>query len=253
MPSLIELNNVHKDYVMGDQIVKALDGVNVKIEQGEFLAIIGPSGAGKSTLMDIIGLLDIPSSGTYLFNGQDVSSFNDNKRSDMRNQEIGFSFQSFFLLSNLTAIQNVSLPLTYRDMTRKDIVTQATQALQKVGLADRLHHKPNELSGGQQQRVAIARALVTNPKIILADEPTGSLDSTTSEAIIQLLQHLNQEGEVTIVIVTHNESIANRCPRTIYLKDGKIIDTKSNTKAAPAVKTKATSLRLKDTSDRDGT
>ena len=224
MLSLIDIKDLHKQYHIGEQRVKALDGIDLRIEQGELLSIIGPSGAGKSTLMDMLGLLDTPSSGRILFNGEDVSMFDDNKRSDLRNQEIGFAFQSFFLLSSLTALQNVSLPLPYRRMSHKEIKEQATAVLKKVGLGDRLFHKPNELSGGQQQRVAIARALVTEPKIILADEPTGSLDSMTSAAIIKLLKDLNQENKVTIIIVTHDEQISAECPRQIHIKDGKITD-----------------------------
>ena len=230
MPSLIELKNLHKVYTIGDQEIKALDGVNLQIAQGELLSIVGPSGAGKSTLMDMLGLLDTPTSGEILFNGEALSSFDDNKRSDMRNQEIGFAFQSFFLLSSLSALQNVSLPLTYRSMSHNDIKKQATDILQKVGLGERLNHKPNELSGGQQQRVAIARALVTEPKIMLADEPTGSLDSTTSADIIKLLKDLNQEKKVTTIIVTHDEQIAAECPRQIHIKDGKVIDSLEGTR-----------------------
>ncbi len=226
MSSLIKLQDVHKTYQVGDQQVKALDGVTLEIEQGEFLAIIGPSGAGKSTLMDIIGLLDTPSSGHYFFAGEDISNFDDNTRSDMRNQQIGFTFQSFFLLSGLTALQNVGLPLTYRQLSQKIIDEQASEILAKVGLSDRLKHKPTELSGGQQQRVAIARSLVTKPKILLADEPTGALDSKTSAEIINLLKSLNQEENVTVIIVTHDEDIAANCPRQIHIKDGKITDSK---------------------------
>ena len=225
MSSLIDIRDLYKHYNIGAQQVKALDGINLQIKQGELLSIVGPSGAGKSTLMDMLGLLDTPSAGLILFNDKDVSKFDDNKRSDLRNREIGFAFQSFFLLSNLTALQNVSLPLTYRSLSHKDLKNQATKVLQKVGLGDRLHHKPNELSGGQQQRVAIARALVTEPKIILADEPTGSLDSATGIAIIKLLKELNQENSVTIIIVTHDEKIAETCPRQIHIKDGKITDS----------------------------
>jgi putative ABC transport system ATP-binding protein len=226
LPSLIELQNVHKTYVLGEQTVKALDGINLKIERGEWLSIIGPSGAGKSTLMDILGLLDLPTQGRYSLNGIDVSSYTDDERSDMRNQDIGFAFQSFFLLSNLTALQNVSLPLTYRNLSQKEITASATEALTKVGLADRMDHKPIQLSGGQQQRVAIARALVTKPKLILADEPTGALDTATGKLILELLERLNKEENVTIAIVTHDESIANSCPRVIKICDGKITDTR---------------------------
>ena len=214
-----------KIYDIGEQQVRALDRVNLQIKQGELLSIIGPSGAGKSTLMDMIGLLDTPTSGEIFLHGQPLSEFDDDKLSDMRNREIGFAFQSFFLLSNLTAMQNVSLPLTYRSMSHSEIRKKTTAILQKVGLGDRLNHKPNELSGGQQQRVAIARALVTNPNIILADEPTGALDSATSAAIIKLLKDLNKENNVTTIIVTHDNKIAAECPRKIHINDGKIIDS----------------------------
>jgi putative ABC transport system ATP-binding protein len=225
LSSLIDLQNISKIYTVGDQEVTALNGVDLKIEAGELLSIVGPSGAGKSTLMDIIGLLDTPTLGTVLFNGQDISTVNDDQRSEMRNQEIGFAFQSFFLLPELTALQNVSLPLTYRKMSAKAIKEQAAVMLTQVGLGDRMHHKPSELSGGQQQRVAIARALVTTPKILLADEPTGALDSKTSADIIDLLRDLNQKNNVTVIIVTHDDDIAAECPRHIHIKDGKITDS----------------------------
>lgn len=226
---LIELQDIHKTYQLGEQTVHALDGVSLNIEQGELLAIVGPSGAGKSTLMDIIGLLDTPSSGRYCFVGDDVAKFDDDTRSDMRNQAIGFTFQSFFLLPGLTALQNVALPLTYRQLAKKEIHQQATEMLVKVGLGERLHHKPSELSGGQQQRVAIARSLVTEPKLILADEPTGALDSHTSNDIIKLLKQLNIENNVTVIIVTHDNTIAQQCPRQINIKDGQITDSRSAT------------------------
>ena len=225
MPCLIELHEVHKTYQLGAQTVKALDGISLSIEQGELLAIVGPSGAGKSTLMDMIGLLDTPTAGRYCFAGDDVANFDDDIRSDMRNRDIGFTFQSFFLLSGLTALQNVALPLTYRALSKKDIHQQAADMLNKVGLGDRLQHKPSELSGGQQQRVAIARSLVTQPKIILADEPTGALDSSTSADIIRLLKELNKDHQVTVIIVTHDQQIALQCPRQIHIKDGKITDS----------------------------
>jgi putative ABC transport system ATP-binding protein len=214
-----------KVYRVGEQEVHALNGVSVNIDQGEFLSIIGPSGAGKSTLMDIMGLLDTATSGTHFFNGEDVSNFDDNKRSDLRNREIGFTFQSFFLLPALTTLQNVMLPLTYRDMPTEEMQQQAAQMLTKVGLSDRINHKPTELSGGQQQRVAIARSLVTRPKLILADEPTGALDSKTSADIISLLQSFHQEDNVTVIIVTHDEKIAANCPRQLHIKDGQVTDS----------------------------
>lgn len=225
MPSLIELEHLSKIYQTGRQEVRALDDVNISIEQGEFLAIVGPSGAGKSTLMDLIGLLDAPTQGKYFLAGEDVSEFSDNKRSDTRNQLIGFTFQSFFLLPGLTALQNVALPLTYRNLPHKEINTQAKQMLEKVGLGSRLDHKPTELSGGQQQRVAIARSLVTQPKVILADEPTGALDSKTSDDIIGLLRELNEAQNVTVIIVTHDDEIAAACPRQLHILDGKVRDS----------------------------
>lgn len=225
MQSLIELNQVSKTHHLGDQQVIALDNVNLRIDAGEMLSIVGPSGAGKSTLMDILGLLDTPSTGSYMFDGEDVADFNDDQRSELRNHAIGFTFQSFFLLPGLTALQNVALPLTYRNMPSKQIMQKATEVLTKVGLADRLNHKPSQLSGGQQQRVAIARSLVTHPKIILADEPTGALDSKTSKDIIALLKKLNQQENVMVIIVTHDIDIAEQCPRQIHLKDGKVTDS----------------------------
>jgi putative ABC transport system ATP-binding protein len=223
LSSLIEFRNVSREYILGEEIVHAIQHINIKIEQGELVAIVGPSGAGKSTLMDIIGLLDRPTSGEYLFNGKDVSAFSDDTRSDMRNHDIGFAFQSFFLLPHLTAGENVALPLSYRKMSKREIKKRCIAILETVGLGDRINHKPAELSGGQQQRVCIARALVTEPKIILADEPTGALDSASSTIVMDLLRKLNKEKNVTTIIITHNEDIARECPRIIHIRDGQVV------------------------------
>ncbi|MGB3564996.1 MAG: ABC transporter ATP-binding protein, partial [Thermoanaerobaculia bacterium] len=183
--ALIELHDVHKTYEMGSEVVRALDGVSLEVEPGEYLAIMGPSGSGKSTLMNVVGCLDRPSSGTYVLNGEPVQDFDDQEMAAVRNREIGFVFQTFNLLSRTDALHNVELPLIYSGLARKERRQQAERALEQVGLADRMHHQPSELSGGQRQRVAIARALVNNPSILLADEPTGNLDSTTSQEILE--------------------------------------------------------------------
>lgn len=205
---LIEINNITKRYVMGDNEVMALREVNLCIERGEYISIMGPSGSGKSTFMNILGCLDTPSTGEYKFNGVDVSNLNDDELSDMRNREIGFVFQNFNLLPKLNAVQNVELPLAYAGVEASVRRERAVRALQRVKLADRMFHKPSELSGGQRQRVAIARALVTNPGILLADEPTGALDSKTGIEIMKLFDELHQEGNTTILI-THEQEIAN--------------------------------------------
>jgi len=217
--SLIELRGVTKVYPMGDQIVRALAGVDVDIEAGEYVAIMGPSGSGKSTMMNIIGCLDIPSAGTYDLNGQNVGKLSDNELAAIRNREVGFVFQTFNLLPRVTCLQNVELPLIYSGMRRSDRREAAKKALEDVGLGDRIAHKPNELSGGQRQRVAIARALVTQPSIILADEPTGNLDSKTGQEIMGLMDALHRRGN-TILLVTHEEEIALHAERVIRLRDG---------------------------------
>ncbi|MBR4930148.1 MAG: ABC transporter ATP-binding protein, partial [Bacteroidaceae bacterium] len=199
---LIEINNITKRYVMGDNEVMALRDVNLCIERGEYISIMGPSGSGKSTFMNILGCLDTPSTGEYKFNGVDVSNLNDDDLSDMRNREIGFVFQNFNLLPKLNAVQNVELPLAYAGVEASERRERAVRALERVKLADRMYHKPSELSGGQRQRVAIARALVTNPGILLADEPTGALDSKTGIEIMKLFDELHQEGN-TIILITH--------------------------------------------------
>ena len=225
---LIEINNITKRYVMGDNEVMALRDVNLCIERGEYISIMGPSGSGKSTFMNILGCLDTPSTGEYKFNGVDVSNLNDDDLSDMRNREIGFVFQNFNLLPKLNAVQNVELPLAYAGVEAAERRERAVRALQRVKLADRMYHKPSELSGGQRQRVAIARALVTNPGILLADEPTGALDSKTGIEIMKLFDELHQEGN-TIILITHEQEIANYAIRNVYIKDGSIHYDRINT------------------------
>ncbi len=219
---LIKMENLIKNYELGEVEVSALRGIDLEIEHSEHVAIMGQSGSGKSTLMNIIGCLDVPSSGRYVLNGRDVSTLEDNQLAKIRNQEIGFVFQTFNLLPRADALHNVELPLVYSGKSRSLRKKLAEEALDRVGLADRIYHKPNELSGGQRQRVAIARALVNKPSLILADEPTGNLDSKTGEEIITILNQLHQEGN-TIVLVTHEESIASSSQRTIRLHDGEIV------------------------------
>jgi putative ABC transport system ATP-binding protein len=221
MSHLITLKDITKYYQMGDTTVHALDGVSLTIEKNEYLAIMGPSGSGKSTLMNIIGCLDTPTSGVYLFNGVNVSEMNDNQLAKIRNKEIGFVFQTFNLLARSDALHNVELPLIYGGYPSSERKRLAKEALEHVGLADRMHHKPNELSGGQRQRVAIARALVTHPSIILADEPTGNLDTKTGDEIMALFGELHEEGN-TIILVTHEEYIAEHAHRIIRIRDGKV-------------------------------
>lgn len=224
---LIEIKNLNKDYVMGEVSVPALIDINLNIKHNEYLAIMGPSGSGKSTLMNILGCLDTPTSGSYLFRDVDVSTLNDDALSAMRNKEIGFIFQNFNLLPKVNAIQNVEMPLIYAGIKSDERKRRAIEALDRVGLADRMHHKPSELSGGQRQRVAIARALVSKPGILLADEPTGALDSKTGVDIMQLFDDLHAEGN-TIILITHEHEIANYAHRTIFIKDGSIHWDKKN-------------------------
>lgn len=224
MSSLIQLNNIKKSYGEGEELTEILHGINLSIEAGELLAIMGASGSGKSTLMNIIGLLDQPTSGDYYLEGQKVTYENDDYLSALRNKTIGFVFQSFFLLKRTVAWRNVGLPLQYRNMPAHEIKERSMAMLKKVGMEHRTTNKPNELSGGQQQRVAIARALVGEPKIILADEPTGALDSHTGDEVMELFIKLNEENKTTIIIVTHDEDVAKRCHRTVHIKDGKFMD-----------------------------
>src|SRR5437868_8813293 len=218
-PVVIDIENITKVYVMGEETVHALRGVSLQIRRNEYLAIMGPSGSGKSTLMNMLGCLDTPSSGRYFFNGKDVSAMDDDELAGIRNHEIGFVFQTFNLLPRSTSLRNVELPLIYAGMDPEFREEKAAHALEEVGLGDRMQHKPNELSGGQRQRVAIARALVNDPSIILADEPTGNLDSKTGEEIMKLFEQLHDTGQ-TIVLVTHESDIAAHALRHIHLRDG---------------------------------
>lgn len=230
MEEIIKTREIVKLYVMGIEELYALKGITLTIKKNEYVAIMGPSGSGKSTLMNIIGCLDTPTSGIYELNGQSVSEMDDNELASVRNKEIGFVFQTFNLLPRSNALHNVELPLIYSGMHRIDRLERAESALEQVGLQDRMMHKPNELSGGQRQRVAIARALVNNPSIILADEPTGNLDTKTGEEIMQLFDELHRRGN-TIILVTHEDFIAEHAERIIKLRDGLVeLDTKSHTK-----------------------
>jgi putative ABC transport system ATP-binding protein len=218
---IIALKNIRKDYPIGAEVVHALQGVDLVIHKGEYVAIMGPSGSGKSTLMNIIGALDTPSAGQYVLNGTDVSAMTDEKLAGIRNKEIGFVFQTFNLLPRYSALENVILPLVYGGIEKAERVVRGEQALMNVGLSDRMLHKPNELSGGQRQRVAVARALINKPSIILADEPTGNLDSKTSIDIMRLFGEIHAAGN-TIILVTHEEDIAQHAHRIVRLRDGKI-------------------------------
>lgn len=234
MPTLIEFQNIEKEYRMneGDDtketvVTRALQGVSLSINEGEFTAIVGQSGSGKSTLMHILGFLDVPSTGKYFFNGRDTTGFNEDELADIRGTSIGFVFQAFNLLPRTTAIDNVRLPLIYQGVPLAEQKERAAEVLRKVGLQDRLYHKPNELSGGQQQRVAVARALITNPRLILADEPTGNLDSKSSHEIVELFQQLHAEGH-TLILVTHDLELSKIARRVVQLRDGQIISDQWN-------------------------
>ncbi len=229
---LIDIRDITKVYEMGEEKVHALSGVSLAVERGEYVAIMGPSGSGKSTLMNLIGCLDTPSSGSYILNGKEVARMTDDELAAIRNQEIGFVFQTFNLLPRTSAIQQVELPLVYGGFARKERRERAIKSLKAVGLGDRMSHTPNELSGGQRQRVAVARALINDPSILLADEPTGNLDSQTGAEIMALFDELNGRGN-TIVVVTHEEDIAAHARRIVRLLDGKIRDDKPNDRHRP--------------------
>lgn len=224
---LIELKGIGKTYGEGELKVPVLFDVNLSIQQGEYVSIMGPSGSGKSTLMNILGCLDRQSEGTFLFNNQDISHCSDNELSNIRLDEIGFVFQSFHLLPRQSALENVSLPLIYKKVNRLERISRATKALESVGLGNRIHFKPNQLSGGQKQRVAIARAMINEPKLILADEPTGALDQSSGKQVLQLFKELNQNG-VTIITITHDESVARHADRILRMVDGRLIEDEKN-------------------------
>ena len=219
---MIEIRNMTKVYTMGSSEFKALDNVNVDIRAGEYVAIVGPSGSGKSTLMNMLGCLDVPTSGEYRLNGQDVSKLNETHLAKVRNKNIGFVFQRYNLMGRSSALRNVELPARYGGLSARDRSQKAMEALNAVGLADKINNKPTELSGGQQQRVAIARALVNKPNILLADEPTGALDSKTGKEILDLFEQLHHESGITVIVVTHDPGIAQRADRTIFIKDGQV-------------------------------
>ncbi|MBE6755846.1 MAG: ABC transporter ATP-binding protein [Ruminococcaceae bacterium] len=224
--ALIEIKDVYKIYNPGENEVRALDGVSLEINEGEFVAIIGQSGSGKSTLMNTLGLLDRPTSGEYFLSGRDVATLTDDEQSEIRNKQIGFIFQGFNLIPSLTAIDNVELPLVYRGMKKEERNRLSLEALERVGLGKRLHHRPSQMSGGQQQRVAIARAVAAKPPVILADEPTGNLDSSSGREVMRILHELSDEGR-TIILITHDNEIAEEANRIIRIQDGKIVSDKT--------------------------
>jgi putative ABC transport system ATP-binding protein len=234
MKKIIETSDIQRTYKMGNEEVRALKSVSISVNKGEYVAFMGPSGSGKSTLMNIIGCLDTPSAGTYVLNNKDVSDMSENELAEIRNKEIGFVFQTFNLLPRASCLENVALPLIYAGFNKSDREDKAFLALKSVGLADRVHHKPNELSGGQRQRVAIARALVNDPSIILADEPTGNLDTKTSYSIMELFHELHQKGN-TIIMVTHEDDIAHYAHRVIRLRDGLVESDEINPNPTRAV------------------
>ncbi len=222
MKKIIEITNVYKNYSLGDVEVKVLKGIDLEVQEGEFLSIMGPSGSGKSTLMNIIGCLDKPTSGQYFLDNIDISSLDGDSLAEIRNTKIGFVFQNFNLIPRTTAVENVELPILYSKNNHKEIRKRALESLELVGLADRINHTPSQLSGGQQQRVAIARAIVNNPSIILADEPTGNLDSSTSEEVLKILSDLNDEGK-TIIMITHDDEVSAIAKKTIRIRDGQVV------------------------------
>ncbi|SFN32738.1 ABC transporter ATP-binding protein [Salegentibacter flavus] len=221
MSKVIEIRNITRDFPLGSEIVKVLKGIDLDIDRGEYVALMGPSGSGKSTLMNLLGCLDTPTSGSYILNGEDVSKMSDDELAEIRNKEIGFVFQTFNLLPRTTALDNVALPMVYAGYSKSERRARAEEVLTNVGLADRMDHKPNQLSGGQRQRVAVGRALINNPSIILADEPTGNLDSVTSVEIMKLLDKIHADGN-TVIVVTHEEEIARHAHRIVRLKDGMV-------------------------------
>ncbi|MEZ4803425.1 MAG: ABC transporter ATP-binding protein [Gelidibacter sp.] len=227
MNNVIHIRNIVRNFQMGHEVVHVLKGIDLDIQRGEYVAIMGPSGSGKSTLMNLLGCLDTPTSGQYILNGKDVSQMSDDDLAEIRNKEIGFVFQTFNLLPRTTAIENVALPMIYAGASKSDRTERAKEVLESVGLGDRMDHRPNELSGGQRQRVAVGRALVNKPSIILADEPTGNLDSKTSLEILQLFDQIHQAGN-TVIVVTHEEDVAERAKRVIRLRDGMIESDKLN-------------------------
>jgi putative ABC transport system ATP-binding protein len=230
---MIELVDITKAYQIGTETVKALDNVSLKIDTGEYIAIIGPSGSGKSTMMNVLGCLDKATSGSYLLNGEDVSKLSERQLAKVRNKNIGFVFQQFNLLTRMSALRNVELPADYGGVSRSTRHKHAVSAMEAVGLSNRLHHKPTELSGGQQQRVAIARALVNDPAILLADEPTGALDSKTGREILDLFEQLHRERGITVILVTHDPNVAKRAERVVSVRDGRI-ESDISSRAAPA-------------------
>ena len=232
---MILLESVSKTYEMGEGVVRALDHMDLQVDQGDFLAIVGPSGSGKSTLMNILGLLDVPDEGRYLLDGMDVGALSDNRLASIRNEKIGFVFQSFNLLGKLTALENVKLPLSYAGVRLKEADARARKQLALVGLEGREHHLPNQLSGGQQQRTAIGRAIVKNPDILLCDEPTGALDYNTSKEILKLIETVNQKYGNTVVMVTHNDAIKDMADRVVKLRDGMIRKNYQNEHKIPAM------------------